>query len=138
MKPIVVILLMLCGLSSIGQTQNKYNLDFEHYDSNKRLADGWFKWSDYDVYMDTISHSGRFSGKISSDENGIEGRIAYTVPANYKGKTIQLEGFMKIKNVEGGFAGLLMRIDVQKMGFHGMNGGFDNMQDQNIKGTKDW
>ena len=72
--------------------------------------------------------------KITSDKSGSSfGSIAYKIPANYDGKSIQLKGYMKIENVENGFAGLLLRIDG--------NGGslaFDNMQSQNINGTKGW
>lgn len=84
--------------------------------------------------IDENAHSGKKSGKITSGQTGSSfGSIAYKIPANYEGKTIRLEGFMKIKNVGNGFAGLLLRVDG--------NGGslaFDNMQDQKITGTKDW
>lgn len=40
---------------------------------------------------------------------------------------------MKVKNVENGFAGLLLRIDG-----NGSSLAFDNMQNQNITGTKEW
>ncbi|WP_417359659.1 S41 family peptidase [Galbibacter sp.] len=40
---------------------------------------------------------------------------------------------MKIKNVENGFAGLLLRVDG-----NGSSLAFDNMQNQNITGTRDW
>ena len=40
---------------------------------------------------------------------------------------------MKINNVENGFAGMLLRIDG-----YGGSLAFDNMQNQNITGTKDW
>ncbi|EAR02335.1 S41 family peptidase [Maribacter sp. HTCC2170] len=138
MKSVTLILLVLIGSTVHGQIVNRYNLDFEQFDSKEGMSEGWFKWSDYEVFTDTVSHSGRFAGKIISDNKGVEGRLVYVIPGNYIGKTIQLEGYMKIKNVEGGFAGLLMRIDVEKFGLHGMNGGFENMQYQNIKGTKDW
>ncbi len=74
------------------------------------------------------------SGKITSDQSGNSfGSIAYEIPANYKGKSIRLDGYMKVKNVENGFAGLLLRIDGKEGSL-----AFDNMQSQNIKGTKDW
>lgn len=119
--------------------QSKYNLDFEQINHVTGESKDWFKWSDYEVVTDTLSRSGKFAGKIISNKNGVEGRLAYVIPGNYVGKTIELEGYMKIKDVEsGGFAGLLMRIDVVKMGYHGINGGFENMQYQSINGTKDW
>jgi len=109
-------------------------LDFEDYNSKEELADGWFKWGDYELSIDSISHSKKFSGKISSDENGSSfGSIAYKILANYEGKSILLTGYMKIKDVENGFAGLLMRLDG-----NGTTQAFDNMQGQNIKGTREW
>ena len=138
MKNSIVLLLTILSINTYAQKNNKFNLDFEQLDSNNKMAIGWFKWSDYEVFTDTISRSGKFAGKIMSDEKGGEGRLAYVIPGNYVGKTIQLEGYMKIKNVEDGFAGLLMRIDVEKMGYHGINGGFENMKNQSIKGTKGW
>lgn len=134
----MLFMFLLISSTIHGQKTNKYNLDFEQFDPQKKMAEGWFKWSDYEVFTDTVSRSGKFAGKIISHKKGVEGRLAYVIPGNYKGKTIQLEGYMKIKNVEEGFAGLLMRIDVEKKGYHGWNGGFENMQYQSINGTKDW
>ena len=117
-----------------AQKNEKFNLGFEKQDDPEKLSNGWFKWGNYDLSIVEDGHSGKKAGKITSDDAGSAfGSIAYKIPAKYKGETIQLKGFMKIKNVENGFAGLLMRIDG--------NGGslaFDNMQNQEIKGTKDW
>lgn len=133
MKQILTILIVLATLSCQAQKNEKYNLGFETKIEENTLSDGWFKWGAYDLTIDDLAHSGTKSGKITSTDNGNFGSIAYKIPANYAGKAIKLEGFMKIKNVENGFAGLLLRIDG--------NGGslaFDNMQNQNISGTKDW
>lgn len=145
MKHFPIILLILINLACNDQSDKKFNLDFEQFDANKNNAEGWFKWSDYETATVKESHSGNYAGKIISDGKGMEGRIAYAVPANYDGQTIEFEGYMKIKNVTG-FAGLLMRMDgkkswdvngkkIKKSGFML---GFENMQDQKIKGTKDW
>jgi len=93
------------------------------------------EWGDYSLEADTIIvHSGKFSGKIKSKkEEGLFGSIAYKIPANYKGKSIKLEGYMKIKNIENGFGGLLLRIDGNQTSL-----AFENMERQNINGTKDW
>ncbi|SHJ18858.1 Peptidase family S41 [Mesonia phycicola] len=88
----------------------------------------------YNLTIENVAHSGKKSGKITSDQTGSSfGSIAYKIPANYEGKKIKLEGFMKIKDVENGFAGLLLRVDG-----NGTSLAFDNMQNQNISGTKDW
>jgi hypothetical protein len=87
-----------------------------------------FKWGNYELSIDTLSYSGKRAGKVTSDQTGSSfGSIAYKIPANYQGETIQLDGFMKLKNVENGFAGLLLRIDG--------SGGvleFDNMQSKHV------
>lgn len=121
--------------SSQNQNTKKFNLDFEEYNRLLSFPYKWFKWGKYHLEADTLHvHSGKFSGKISSGEKvGSFGSIAYAIPANYEGKSVQLEGYMKIKNVENGFAGLLLRIDGESEILV-----FDNMKDQNINGTKDW
>lgn len=116
-----------------AQKNEKFNLGFENQKEKTSLSEGWFKWGNYDLTIDVLAHSGTKSGKITSTDNGNFGSIAYKIPANYIGKTIKLEGYMKIKNVENGFAGLLLRIDG-----NGSSLAFDNMQNQNITGTKDW
>ena len=117
----------------LGQTNQKFNLDFENQIKETGLADGWIQWGNYILTNDHESYSGKKSGKITSSSNGNFGSIAYRIPAKYKGKTITLEGYMKIKNVTGGFAGLLLRIDG-----NGTTLVFDNMQRKNVSGTKDW
>ncbi len=134
MKQILTLLLVLRLFGGQAQTNQKFNLGFEEQQKENILSDGWFKWGNYELTSDKISYSGQWSGKITSDDTGSSfGSIAYKIPANYEGNIIRLDGFMKIKNVEKGFAGLLLRID-------GDSGSlaFDNMQQQNITGTKDW
>lgn len=134
MKQIFLFLSTLLVFSCQAQKQQKFNLGFEVQKDVSTLSEGWFKWGNYELSIDVLNHSGEQSGKITSDETGSSfGSIVYKIPANYEGKSIRLEGFMKLKAVENGFAGLLLRIDG--------NGGslaFDNMQSQKITGTKDW
>jgi len=133
MKKLLTLLLTIGVLSCMAQKSEKYNLDFETQKEEASLSEGWFKWGFYDLTIDDLAHSGKKSGKITSNDNGNFGSIAYKIPANYVGDTIKLEGYMKIENVENGFAGLLLRIDG-----NGSSLAFDNMQNQNISGTKDW
>lgn len=134
MKKIAIVLLAsFLVVSCKAQTDQKFNLGFEQQMDSHGLSDGWFQWGDYKLSIDSLSHSGQKSGKITSTDKGQFGSIAYKIPANYTGKTIELEGYMKIKNVENGFAGLLLRIDGS-----GSSLAFDNMQGQNISGTRDW
>tara|TARA_B110000090_G_C13399050_1_gene452530 strand:- start:4780 stop:6987 length:2208 start_codon:yes stop_codon:yes gene_type:complete len=134
MKKILIALLTIISFSCQAQETEKYNLGFENQKENETLSDGWFKWGNYELTIDATAHSGKKSGKITSDQTGSSfGGIAYKIPANYVGKTIKLEGYMKIQNVENGFAGLLLRVDG-----NGSSLAFDNMQNQNVSGTKDW
>ncbi len=135
MKQTILIILSLFCFSCSSQKEKKFNLDFETYDSTYKFPKDWFEWGDYNLSADTIYvHSGKFSGKIkSTKKDGSFGSIAYKIPANYKGKSIQLEGYMKIKNVENGFGGLLLRVDGNDKVL-----AFDNMENQNINSTKDW
>ncbi len=133
-KTILVLLTAIFSLSCLAQKVEKYNLGFENKAEEKSLSNGWFKWGNYELTIDTIAHSGKKSGKIKSDQEGKSfGSIAYEIPANYAGQQIKLEGYMKIKNVEGGFVGLLMRIDGNETILE-----FDNMENQQITGTRDW
>lgn len=133
MKKITILILTIFALGCQSQTEQKFNLGFEHQSKENTLSDGWINWGSYILSIDSLSNSGQKSGKITSNENGSFGSIAYKIPANYKGKTIQLEGFMKIQNVRNGFAGLFLRVDG-----NGKYLAFDNMQKQNISGTLDW
>ncbi len=135
MKHIFIIILTVWGSYCYGQKpHSKFNLDFEVNTSDSEISEGWVKWGDYKVNIDTISYSGKFSGYVISNEGGNSfGSIAYKIPANYNGQTIKLEGYMKTQGVENGFAGLLLRIDGKYESL-----AFGNMQERNINGTNDW
>ena len=134
MRKTIIVLLTIVSISCQVQKPEKYNLGFEKQSESASLSDGWFKWGNYELTTDSVAHSGTKSGKITSDQTGSSfGSIAYKIPANYEGNEIRLEGFMKIKDVENGFAGLLLRVDG-----NGTSLAFDNMQNQNITGTRDW
>ena len=134
MNKILIVFLTILPFLSNGQGIEKFNLGFEHQKEEEPLAEGWFKWGNYELSITDTTYSGKKATKIKSDPLGSAfGAIAYKIPSNYTGKTITLEGFMKIKNVEHGFSGLLLRLD-------GSGGPlqFDNMELQNITGTRDW
>lgn len=137
MKQLILAVIVLFFISCNSQSEKikkKFNLDFESYDSLMLLPKDWIEWGDYNLGVDTVhTYSGRYAPRIVSKEGGSFGCIAYHIPARYEGSTIRLEGYMKIEDVADGFAGLLLRIDGQDS-----NLVFDNMQGQNIQGTKDW
>lgn len=133
MKKLLAFILSSFILSCQAQSDQKFNLGFEKQPYTNVLSVGWIKWGTYSLSIDSVGYSGQKSGKITSTPDGKFGSIAYRIPANYAGSSITLEGYMKIKNVENGFAGLLLRVDGD-----GNVLAFSNMQDQNISGTKDW
>lgn len=135
MKNVISIIIIFFSLNCFSQTLlSEFNFDFEQTDKRSNLPVNWFQWGKYEIRKDSLSpYNGKFSSVIISNENGNFGSIAYSLPAIYTGEKITLEGFIKIKNVKNGFAGLMLRIDNKDSTLV-----FNNMQDQQIKGTKDW
>jgi hypothetical protein len=124
-----------------AQTENKsieFNFGFEKVSANEKLPDTWFQFgSGYILKIDnTEKKSGNNSILIEppaeKPQNSF-GSVAFTIPANYQGKEIELRGFLKLKNVSDGFAGLWLRIDGESGVLQ-----FDNMQSRQIQGTSDW
>ena len=118
-----------------GQDQNNpsaFNFGFETVEN--RHPQGWtnFGSATYQKALDsTIVKSGNYSVSLSYVEGGTDFKAwAFTLPNNYKGKSITLSGYIKTENVSEGHAGLWMRIDPSI--------GFDNMQNRGIVGTTDW
>ncbi len=138
MKSIILTIfsIFLAGVSLIAQPdKTSFNLDFEENDNPTTLANDWIQWGDYKLNSDDKNvQSGKYSGLIESEvPKGNFGSIAYRIPSNYLGEVITLSGYMKIEDVDEGFAGLLLRLDGKSGGL-----GFDNMQGEEIKGTHDW
>ena len=66
---------ILSGLFTIifvccqAQESEKYNLGFENQKEDAALSEGWFKWGNYELTIDTVAFTGRKSGKITSSES---------------------------------------------------------------------
>lgn len=134
MKYILLIITFIVSINCQAQIEKReFNFGFEKQSSDKELSDGWFQWGDFLLSIDSVGRTGNKSGKITSNEKAKFGCIAYSIPANYEGKIIELQAFMKIKNVKNGYAGLLLRIDG-----YGDILAFDNMAKKKISGTTDW
>ncbi|MEJ7693842.1 S41 family peptidase [Daejeonella sp.] len=115
-----------------------YNLGIEGIDKSKAYPTGWFQWGKgYKITPDSIQkYSGRYSLLIQPAgewENGQFGSPAVSIPAQYQGKEIELTGYLKLKDVQNGQAGLMLRIDGKEGTLQ-----FDNMQQRKIQGTIDW
>lgn len=131
MKSLIIVLLLFSNVLT-AQNSGEFNFGFEKNQTGSKLSDGWFKWGESDLSIDSVNiHSGNFSGKVLGGNSF--GVIAYRVPAQYRGSKIRLEAFMKTKDVQQGFAGILLRIDNEDGALK-----FDNMESQNITGTNDW
>jgi len=124
---ILMLLLFIISCAQSVKAQEKFNLDFEKNADAKEMPDKWYKWGTFETTKDTISYTGTYAGKIISNGNSDSfGCITYTIPVNFDGKTIRLEGYMKTENVVG-YSGLLLRVDG-----NGRMLDFDNMKDHKI------
>ena len=132
-------LFFVISLTAQNDGVRTFNLDFDKKAFKRDLPDGWLKWGtdNFNVVADAETRqAGRYAVCIfpQGDQDSTSfGSVAYQLPAYYQGSTIELEGYMKLENVQDGFAGLLLRLD-------GRNGpiGFDNMQERQINGTREW
>ena len=130
--------LTVCGCSQDNSIPGEFNFGFEKTIPGQKLPDGWFQWgSNYLLEIDTtIVYSGKKSILIQPASNRTTssfGCVACLIPARYEGQEIELKANMKLQDVSDGPIGLMLRID-------GTSGTleFDNMQQKNIMGSKDW
>ncbi|MCJ7448351.1 MAG: S41 family peptidase [Bacteroidales bacterium] len=135
---IILTTLTADAFSQSNVVTTDFNFGFENTSITQKLPDKWFQWgSNYLISIDTsIKHSGENSIIIQPSEGRTAnsfGCVAYSIPAQYEGKEIELRAFMKLLDVSEGPIGLMLRID-------GSSGSlqFDNMQRKNIMGTSDW
>lgn len=136
MKKIPLLLLIL--IPSLLSAQQRYNLDMETMDTRSALPAGWTAFAatpenDSRVSTDsTTVYSGRYALRLTKDSSRAQtpGVAAYAVPVDFYGKTVKLRGYIRTEGVEGGWAGLWMRVDG--------TGAFDNMSKRGITGTTPW
>ena len=129
-KSFTIIVFLLTSICYAQEAQR--NLDFEILEDGKAKNWNVFGKGDYKVtYVETEAQHGKTCALIESTGSNIEfNALAFNIPADFGGKRMKLTGYVKTENVEGGWAGLWMRIDPQIA--------FDNMQNRGIKGTTDW
>ena len=139
---LLVLLLTLFTCFAHAQTEKalpEFNGGFEQLSADSALPDNWIRWGNgnYLAKTDTvIKKSGYASLLIEAGPEQTNGSIAsaaFRIPAQYKGKLLELKGYMKIDNVRDGVAGLVLRIDDS---FETIS--LDNMFRRNIHGTADW
>lgn len=132
-------LLCICCLSGNRTfAQTPTNLGFERKAGTTNLPAEWSSGEveGYKMYLDSlVRQEGKYALRLQStpDAKGQSFKaFSYVIPANFSGKEIELSGYIKTSFVTG-YAGLWMRIDGTRGALE-----FDNMQNQNIKGTADW
>lgn len=128
-------LLFILGFPLVSTAQNKYNLNFNEFDSTEQsLPKGWYKYGGFEIIKGEKDSMGNIVGKVVSDENGKFGFIMNRFLANYAGDTIELTGRIKYEKVKD-YVGLIMWIDGEKSGYHLV---FESMQNRQIRGSSDW
>ena len=111
-----------------------FNLDFEKHSKKDELPNDWIRWSESELKVDsTNAISGKNSLLINVKEGEGFGCIAYKLPANFKGRKITLEGYLKYEEATDGYVGLLLRIEKDEQAIASAN-----MQNQKLQGTADW
>lgn len=136
MKPLLSLLFLLgCTVLKAQEAPVKWNFDVEQNTTASDLPEGWVQMGQYRSAKDReVFYSGKQSVSVDSEDGkGNFGAVAFTIPAQFKGKTITLEAYMKIENASMGSAGLLLRLDGD-----GESLQFSNMSREKIQGTKDW
>ena len=121
-----------------AEVRTEFNFGFENRTNGNVLPDYWFEWgSGFKLQIDsTMKRSGAKSmlieaaGEKSKDNFGC---VASGIPAVYEAKEIEVKATMKLNNITDGNIGLMLRID-------GPSGilAFENLDSQNIQGTRDW
>ena len=140
-KVLSLFLVFVIAMAVAGQPQtnrHEFNFGFEKITDKTKLPDQWAQMgTGYILKTDTLEkRSGDAAILIESpqEKRGSSfGSVAYTIPVNYEGKEIELKGFLKLKDVSDGFAGLFLRVDGESGVLQ-----FDNMQSRNLNGTTDW
>ncbi len=120
------------------KAQPVYNGSMEKLNPDKTKAIGWStsfqpeQLKDYPVTVDSlIKQDGKYSLCITkAGAAGEFGVIDFPIPYAFKGKEVELRGYLKTENVNSGYAGLWMRIDGTQA--------FDNMEKRGVKGTTEW
>jgi hypothetical protein len=93
--------------------------------------------SDYIIDVDsTIKQNGQYSLSISS-KSGSNNKsftiCVFNIPARYKGKEIELRGYIKTENISNGYSGFYMRLDKGSEVKY-----YEDMSRSGITSTNDW
>jgi C-terminal processing protease CtpA/Prc len=138
-RRVALVVSMVVVMVSLSPGQAKpLSLGFEDVDASTLLPSGLRQWGrNFSLSVDSVvRHNGKNSIRIEPSPAAAPtdfGCWVFMVPAAYEGSTVELRGFMKLQDVSGGFAGLIMRIDGESGMLY-----LDNMQQRGLRGTSDW
>lgn len=130
---IFLLLSISCAQESKLPDAKDYNLSFDKLNANQPLYWHTLGNNQYLNYLDSEEKThGKYSAVLESIENSDPKFKAwiFMLPRHLEGKEITLSGYIKTKNINNGFAGLMIRIDPAVS--------YTFMEDQGIKGTTDW
>ena len=135
-----LLLLAMAGHFCYAQhTINIFNGGFESATENK--PNGWkltyapAQDEGYRTALDSnIKRSGKYSLSIEKlTDKATYAAVGFTLPHSFEGKTVELRGYVKTKDISSGYAGLWMRVE----GYTG-NLLAEFMEKHGVKGTTDW
>jgi erythromycin esterase len=146
---LLAFLALTAGLPTLAIAQSSLNLDFESRADDPTLPDGWaIGGPGYDARIDENEKtSGEVSLRIAraQGQSGFAAATSAIPVALARGKTIRYSGAIKTDGVEGGHAGIWLRVDGPGgaiLGFDNMSARIENRQtkpdDRGVKGTVDW
>jgi hypothetical protein len=132
-------------LTDLTKSAVAKNMDFEAPLAGGRFPPGWGGGGEgYEIAVDEkVAHAGKQSGRIhhaagAADAKAGFGTLTQCLVAadTYRGGRVRFSGFVRTDKVDGGWAGLWMRVD----GPEDKPLAFDNMATSNraIVGTTDW
>jgi hypothetical protein len=118
---------------TVSRATLQRSLGFE--DQTSAVLTGWHGFPPGTVSADDhIAHSGHWSVRLQRDtrSSGSFSGISLKLPVDFQGGTVELRGYLRLQDVSGS-AGLWMRQDAD-----GQMLALENMQSQQVKGTRDW
>lgn len=111
------------------------SLNFEKQQQGDVSPTGWDGGPKSTLFADDkVVHGGQWAARLDRHQ-GSEGDFSTlhkSTAIDFSGTSIELRGFLRTENVTG-FAGLWMREDGE-----GRSLAFDNMQEQDLNGSKEW
>lgn len=139
MRFLPLVLLFALSLPAAAQFPAAFDGSFESKNPTGALPSDWVSWGgNYHLEVDS---STRYEGHgalritpLGKTGNHDFGCAVKRVPVTFAGKTVTLNGYLKLDSVAGGYGGLFMRVDNRSGAVYKM----DNMQKRKLQGTAGW